>query len=157
MRDFASIAGENVAFCDRRTRVHWGEFSVVQATLDLMTFAMAAAPQHRIPNSLEPLHRRWRFSDSELMVSFGTDVRLVRFGVAHADCDGAESLHEYAAVRKRAGQGARASWMYVFAGPRGMIMPDCGFLPPYVRGVGGYPLIQSKVRHAATQLHLGKK
>jgi len=46
MRDFTSIAGRNVSFCDRRTRIHWGEFSIVQATLDLMGFAMAAAPLH---------------------------------------------------------------------------------------------------------------
>ncbi|MGA7075481.1 MAG: beta-1,6-N-acetylglucosaminyltransferase, partial [Halobacteriota archaeon] len=43
--DFSGINGENVYFCEKRTRCYWGDFSVSQAILDLIRMALADARQ----------------------------------------------------------------------------------------------------------------
>jgi hypothetical protein len=40
IKDFSAIGGANVFFCDQRLPVYWGEFSLVQATLQLIRDAL---------------------------------------------------------------------------------------------------------------------
>lgn len=42
---FSSIRGDNVHFIEKRERVYWGDFSQVQASLNLIEAALAAVPR----------------------------------------------------------------------------------------------------------------